>query len=342
VGTIRTLGDPDAELEKFLTNFGASIDDLRGQVTDVFGPVLHAVASGSVAAGYANPTSDLDLYVIVDNPGVSDVPIVSHELGPLIDIFHLDAANLRRELDGLADARVARTIEGEPRERWWNTRETVGLASRLAIGAVLCSTPDWAGVEDWLRGDWLTARVADWWRDEAWRRLTLARWLGTRRPRMAVQDAVDAGMAALQVVTTEAGFVYFAPKWTIRELRALERPDLIELYRWLLTESANPDRDEAFVDRVATEVERLAGPPPADLTIEVSFLPAVERRELRGRTALWRWEMDGTALDVTGLPEPDSSEVVWRGAVGEAPPAWLADLLACGLVWMGASRADVR
>jgi hypothetical protein len=183
--------------------------------------------------------------------------------------------------------------------------------------------------------------VTDWWRCEAQRRLTQATWLRDDRPVLAAQAALEAGISGLKAVATAEGFIYLPQKWIARELRALDRADLVETYRWLLRGAADPSRAADFVVEVEARLHELIGPAPEDLVIEAAYLPAVDRRELGGRTVLWRWEMAGVTLDVTGLPDPGSTAVFWQGGAGSARPDWLHRLFVHGLVWIGARRAAV-
>lgn len=338
--TVRSLGDPQRELERYMARFGSSAEALTSQVDDMFGEVRHAVASGSVPAGYATRASDLDMYVVVDNPDVNDIPVVSHELGPLIDIYYLDDTRLRRELEALANTDSVDVGSGNARDHWFNQREFMTFATRLAISVVVSTTPPWVETQSWITSGWLIDRAAAWWRDEAHRRLTAATWLRDRRPLLAAQAALDAGTAALQAVTTDAGFVYFGPKWTARELRAMERPDLLETYRQLLRGVARPDKAPDFVSEVTAVVDDLVGPPDPDLMLVAAFLHSVEGRAFGERTVLWRWEMEGAVVDTTDLPDPTSTDVCWRGRPADRPPKWLAELFAAGFVWMGVARGS--
>jgi hypothetical protein len=334
---VRGLGDPDEQLERFLTAHGAGLVDLLGQVDDSFGHVEGVVAGGSVPVGYATSTSDLDLYVIVDNPEVTAVPVVSHELGFLIDIFHIDGAGLRSRLAQVADENWCRGTGDEPREEWEESARALDLACRLALGAVVRSSDQWDDVRAWLRDDWLIDRTTRWWRLLAWRNLAASRWLREVRPALAIQTAIEGGIAALKAMTSAEGLVFTNEKWVPRELRALARDDLTSAFRSMLLLGSGPP-SAAVAREVEQLVAGLLGPAGADVVVEIAYLPAVERWRIGDRTVVWRWDMNGLELEGPTIPDPSTTAPIWRGPLHEEPPLWVRDLFAHGLAWMGTTH----
>jgi hypothetical protein len=334
ISPFRTIGLPSDNLVKYLAHFDASPSDLLGQVDDTFGTVLHVVVGGSVPAGYATTTSDLDLYVLVDGADLTTVPVVSHELGCLIDIFHVSAQEFEAGCRAVADPAWFDGEVENPRERW--SQRTLNFATRIAAGAVVMTSEAWTDQQSRLRGAWLTERSAERWRLVARRNLVAANWLGATRPRVALQAATEAGLCALKAVTTEAGFLLANRKWVPLELRAMERADLVAMCRRWLSSAASEMPHDVVADEVAREVADLLDAPPRPVAIELAYLPAVELRKVGKKTLVWRWDMHGVEVDEMSLPDPDSTRAVWRGLPEDDPPPWVRGLFEHGLLWMGA------
>jgi hypothetical protein len=334
---LRALGDPAGNLAAFMGRHGHTPDDLLAQMSTLLGEPSLAVASGSVVVGYANQKSDVDLYAIGDVPDTQRVPIISHELGPLIDISLIDQDQLRQQLTWLKESPQVLAVGGAVADQWRTTRRVLHRALRLAYGVVLRSTPEWAAIQASLRVGWLADKAVIWWRLEARRRLVTARWLERVNPALAAQLACEAQLYALKAVTAEAGYAYPHQKWVSTELHAMGRDDLLALYRQALHVAWDVTVPVRDTDKV---VDGLIGPPPANLVMEAAYVPGVATHRLRDSTLVSRWELRGGRLDTTQLPAVrHDGRAIWRGGLEETPPEWLRQLAALGMVWIGVGHA---
>jgi hypothetical protein len=334
---LRTIGDPAGNLAAHLGHHGLGADDLRAQVGPAFGPPGLVVASGSVVVGYANVRSDIDLYVVGDVLDTQRVPVVSYELGPLLDINLLPAAELRTELGWIREEPRVVAAGGSPARKWRRAGRILDRATRLAYGVVLEATPEWLAVQQSLGTGWLAERTATWWRLEAHRRLLVAGWLAPVKPALAAQLGCEARLCALKAVAAADGYAYFNQKWLAKELRQLQRPDLLVSYRQALRLAWDED---PRIAETAAMVDDLTGGPPADLIIEVAYARGVSTRTIGDATLVDRWEMRGALLTEPEIPvAARDGGAVWTGPIGEVPPDWLVGLLARGLVWTGVAHA---
>lgn len=332
----RTIGDPAENLASFLSHHGRCRDDLLAQVGTSFGALELVVASGSVVVGYANVRSDIDLYAVGDVPDTQRVPVISHELGPLLDINLIRAGELREQLDWIRGTPAVVPAGGSPAGKWRRAGRVLDRATRLAYGVVLHATPSWTAIQRSLGTGWLAERTTTWWRLEARRRLLVARWLAPANPELAAQLGCEARLCALKAVAAAAGYVYFNQKWLAKELRDMGRADLLAAYRQALRTAWDA---AARTTETAEMVDGLLGAAPADLTVEVAYSRGVSTHLVGDATLVSRWEMRGALLDAPDLPVARrDGAAIWTGGPDEAPPDWVSQLLPLGLVWVGVAH----
>lgn len=329
----RTIGDPADNLAAFLRQHGHTPHDLLAQVGTSFGSLGLVVASGSVVVGYANVRSDVDLYAVGEVPDTQRVPVISHELGPLLDINLIREDELREQLDWIRSTPDVVPVGGAPANKWRKAGRALDRATRLAYGLILYATPSWTATHESLRTGWLTDRATVWWRLEARRRLVAARWLETANPALAAQVGCEARLCALKAVTAQAGYVYLNGKWVSKELRAMGRDDLLSVYRQALRAAWDTG---VSTGETAEVVDGLVGPAPSDLAVESAYSRGVTTHAVGEATLVSRWEMRGALLDTPGLPAARrDGRVIWTGGLDEPPPDWLLELFQIGLVWVG-------
>jgi hypothetical protein len=333
---VRTIGDQDAALDRYLAGFAADRQAVLDQVVETFPDPLHVVASGSVAAGYAIPGSDLDVYALLDTRG-GTIPLVSHELGALMDIYGWGSDATLAACGALAAGPLMAGVSTEPAARWEETRAALANAMRLAIGVVLDTSPGWVVHRDWLRSGWLADRAAEYWQLNAWRQAAAARVLAGIRPLDALASAADGALAALKAHVTRRGFTYFHTKWLPVEVRELADAELVATHRRLLRAAGNVREPGPSTGFLLELVDELAGGPTADVVVELSYLAGVELRRIPGRAVLHRWELHGLCVG-HDVPDPDVEGPFWSGTPPEAVPGWARELAANDLAWIGVRR----
>jgi hypothetical protein len=313
---------------------GHSSDELVQQVGDSFGEMSLVAAGGSVVVGYGNDQSDVDVYAVGAIPDTQGVPLVSHELGPLLDITLINESSFRADLDALESEPWLFRPGSALAEKRRRKQRTLDHAIRIASGVILAAQPAWRRVQASLDAAFLAERAETWWHLEALRQLVSARWLGATNPRLTAQLCADARLSALKAVTARSGFLYLNRKWVSTELRALAREDLLAEYRQLMIDSW--EATESALPRATRTLEQLLGDPPEDLLVEVSYLPGVSLHAVGGQTLVTRWEMRSVLLDVTGLPHVRRGRLaVWTGRLDEDPPTAVVELVRSGMAWLG-------
>lgn len=336
-----TIGDAAKNIARHLERFDAKIEDLAEQVDDTFGTPRCVVVSGSVAAGYATPASDLDMYVIVDEHP-PDIPVVSHSLGVLMDIYYIGGEAVTQRATAVKQQDFLAGPAEDPIGRWDDAKETLDELARLAIGLAIVTDEPWEGLRAELRGGLLVDKASSFWTLAAVQHLVASRWLENRRPALSRQLAFDAAVAAMKVVTTRAGFIYCSQKWVPVELRALGRVDLLHQFRSLLRRAT--DGSEVNFSREVAEFvsDLLGGAADEGAVVEVVYLPGVEARSIGASTVLSRWDLAGAVVHGDAPPLPDELQPIWSGSATEEPPPWVVDLYDYGLVWMGPSHATSK
>lgn len=320
------LGD-DAmrgHLEAFLARNERTVDELMSEIDPSFGTPLLAVASGSVLHGFGNPSSDVDLHLVVDDSRVTDFPVSSHTLGVTVDVNYVRSGELRRAAEEITGDWRAGVLD---RDGWRHGRRRLTQLNRIALGLALDGKPDWLGWQERLRQDF-PAYCVGWHRLEALRQRTAARLLATTAPLVSAQRYCDAGLSALNAVAAEAGEFYVGVKWLGLKLDRLGRDDLVAAHTALLDTPIHLDEVPDYRDRAETLLADLTGDwrQPAHPTVVLSAGPGYDVWSVQGRALAHRWGLRGVELD-----EP--VHLPWRGSADRLDES-LRDLVEHNLVWL--------
>ncbi len=305
-------------------------------------------------AGFGNPSSDLDLIVLVESERVTRLPITSHRFSTMVDVSVRQAEPVRDSARRLAEQ--VWPLAGSVRHPEWSARQRgIDRISRLALGLPLISTPEWAAWLDGLRQPWLADAIRSWWRTEALRLTCAARWLAEANPRLAAVRAREAVMAALEVGMADAGQFYFTPKWLPEKLKAVGDLETLATLRELFTHPGGPEGHRRLLGRCLELAAGLTGP-AGDRQAIVWWAPGVRAWPLDDRILVERWGMRAVEVPDTGLPaapaagpaaqpaagaaaEP-AAEPVWQGRLDEPPPAAVARLFAHDMLWLAVAPAE--
>ncbi len=324
---IRTIGDPRDNVAAFLRRAGVTIDRLTEIAgTEVYAP-RHVVATGSVAAGYGNERSDIDLLVVTDD----EVPFgqsIAHELATLVDINTMTRKQLDRRVS-LIDEWRQRTLSVDPMSVLLERRTTHNQLARLVIGAPVIVDEQIAATLVDLGGSALINSCVVYWRERQWRRLVALDLLPPGSP-AAVESAVDAAVAALKADLTELGYLYVNTKFLGLEVLDADRSDFAERHERIRRAGSLDDlagRPD-WVDRARRwAVGEIEHPPDAE--IGITWSPGVELRPLGGQTVVSLWDRQGCIVNGR-LGSID--EFIWTGPLGERPDPSVSELLQRGLV----------
>jgi hypothetical protein len=322
-------------LDTFLAARGTTVDRLVEQVDHVFGAPRLIVAAGSVIQGFGNPTSDVDLLVLVDNDKVSRFPVPSYDGDQGFDLVYLDIGWVRRMADAAADGSLC-AIASRPAE-WVNAYEDLLMYTRLPLGAPLYADPEWRDWLDQARGARLHRTLHRWWVLDALRYWCAARLLREAHPLLAAERYCDAGIALLHARATMAGEPYFHRKWVAAKLERLGDGTGLSHYRRLLTRPL-PDEDPRPYLQGAEEILTSLSavhPDSPGLRLCATYAPGATVLRFNGRALVSRWVMRGMECDDAVVPPvPPDGAPIWEGSLARLP-GWLADLCRADLVWLG-------
>ncbi|MFC0039939.1 hypothetical protein [Actinomadura rayongensis] len=298
-------------------------------VGEAFGAPGFIGLTGSLAAGYGNRASDIDVYAVVDGP-VMQIPIAAYEDGHRVDVRYFG----RDEVTAWpALLRTPPDAASAGHAGYKKRRAALQATVRFALARVLAERDELAEWSRDLRGPWLGRAVADWWAAEARRRALAAAWLdrGAWEPRWL--RAADAGLAALECRAARSGHLFFGAKWLGEKFRQSGDADALAALRRCLA-FGPPDDLVAFT---AFTADLVASDAPFDAARHRwALTPAtgVEIHRYLGRYVVSRWNMRGAEVpEDEGAPLADPARV-WTGRWDERPDPVLLALLEADLLWL--------
>jgi hypothetical protein len=332
-----------AYLRKFLEPHGVATHQLLEDVEPVYGPILLVMATGSVPAGFGNPTSDLDLIVVVDCKKLANVPLVSYKGALRVDVEYRALPRLEADIERITSSA-------------WPDRPSMGLTEHLRYQRALRSVTRFAWgvplqrekkgykVLERLSGDWLPQRAAASYLAEAQRMRLIARWLVERKPLLAAQRYCDALILEIESRSAARGMFFEGPKWVFQKLKMFQdtagESMLWEALRLPVRASeCSPyfGRMESILDSVISSAAL-----PSGLEMQLTYLPQVQIRQVGKRVLVSLWDSRAHWLpEGVSLPPVESELPVWRGKMSDAPPSHVLDLLADGMLYVGLAQTDV-
>lgn len=323
---------------RFLARHGTTPDDVLPYISNAFGSPLFVVATGSIPAGYGNDRSDSDLYVVVPEPKVSQLPIVAVDRDLRVDVRYFPAADLEsfpRQLDG-AWPEPGQAVS---RRAFNDRRAVLETAVRFAVGVTLVADPVW---DDWkraLEGPALREAAIRWWALETRRRLVAARWLHDGSLACAYRY-VAALTSALHDEVSRHGHLFFGSKWLHEKLLAVADPAMLGLFEQSFAHPMTEGTRQA-IDELAARV----GSADVALEAQLYLAPGCRVDRMLGRTLLSRWQLRGVELEGDNADLADAASTgasVWRGDPATPPPSPVADLFAADFLSLtiGVAGAD--
>jgi hypothetical protein len=319
-----------------LQSRGMTSQSLLTLVGDVFGTPKLVTVTGSIAAGYGNRESDIDIYVAV--PGeVMQVPVPAYEGDYRVDVRYFTWGELTQWPTTLPGAWPP-PAAGAGRKAYMRRKGALHAAVRFFLGWPLLSDDDATAWAAELAGPWLVDCVQQWWQVEATRRLLAARWLDTdlvRQPweRLWLRYA-DAALAALELRAVVAGHPFFGPKWLPRKFEALGDDEglalLRETMRW-----GDEAQLPAFRERCLQVVAEAVGDGPGPLRWHLTPADGVSVDDyLAGRLVVSRWGLRGLELPKGNRALLTVPQRQWSGPIHEPPPPVLRTLFAADMTWL--------
>lgn len=323
-----------AKLEETLRQRGMDRAGVQGQVDAAFGKPELAVASGSIAAGFGTPESDVDIIVVVSKP-VPQVPVLSFAGSVRFDTEYYETSFVRHQFVLVAEG----PEPGQPsnERRWRSGFRALRLLTRLEYGWVLSADDEWQRKIESLRCPEFRSVVSRWWTSEAMRRLMAADWVAATNPVLACLRLQDAIMSSLSASAAEAGELIMGKKWLPAKLKAMGDMPSFELLRTTLRLAGAPG-ERGAVERLRDIAVGLIPAGHDGDIFELSLASGVEVTSLDHELLCSRWNMRGAAVRADSaavLRNAGPEALVWSGTVKDVPPAPLIRLFEKDMLWLG-------
>ncbi|GHE29816.1 hypothetical protein GCM10017673_35720 [Streptosporangium violaceochromogenes] len=322
------------QLHEYLARHGANQDDVLAEIDESLGKPVLVVASGSILQGFGNPSSDVDVYAVVDHEFATEFPMNSYTGDIHLDVNFLQASWVREAAAELA-AETGPLCAVPDRERWAERLRRMYHLNRLVAGLALAGTDEWLAERERVR-EVFPARMLAWWKTETLRYATAARLLERVDPMPAAQALCDAFRAALNGVCAEAGHLYMAEKWVGAKLRDVSREDLVARLNRAYRIPVDAGEAVAYLALVSGWLEETTAawelPEPW-----VTLWPAegVERWRVNDRLLIHRYGLRGVEFPAGAGGVPP--ELPWTGRAGEVPEEHLS-LIKEDLVWLSVTE----
>lgn len=309
-------------VDEFLRSVGSSAAAIARHVDELHGGASLMTIGGSLAHGFGNPTSDIDLYLIADHdterrhPSAGKIGI-ELLLGPWAERVGARLSSGGYLEKGLLD-----------RGAWQRAIRILTTFFRIPFGVPISGRPDWLEWRRRLLSPELVEVMVRFWELEASRRWVVARVAGAIRPQLAALRAADAVMAALDARATRAGEVYFGTKWLGAKLSRLGDPHKIDTYRRALCFRGDYGREAE--DTLRELLPEHCWPERVELVL--SGAPGTASHRMGQRALVHRWRL--RAREVRPNLEVRAGQEFWRGPLGGLPPDERGLLLE-DFAWLG-------
>lgn len=328
--------DPQRNVARFLAARGVSADVIHRSVGRAFGPPLLATVTGSVPLGFANESSDLDIFVIVESPDVSPLPIPFHESGLHVDVRYF-SSTVTQGWEAMLELAFASRSEPLCRDRLISARFALENASRFALGYSFIES---SGLETGPVGDGsLRGFARQFWLIESLRNSWMAGVAAEAgRHRFAGLRRADALLARLEAYCAGLGQYYVGAKWIGDKLSTLGEASLLDELRATLQSPL----DAASADAIGSRLTHGGVPTVDDLgptDVVLTVASDVEEFDILGRRLLTRWSTRGAWAgdEISPLKE---GGVLWEGAALDRVPPQVAALVLDDFAWVSTRRAE--
>jgi hypothetical protein len=280
-------------LQAAMDRHGLADEDLLDEMLGMVPAASAVIVTGSLAAGFGNPHSDIDLVCIAAGGQYSGMPVMVYKGEAKIDCEYW-------LLPGLADA--AARIEQADMLRcagdfhaWKQLTHTLQPLVKLAISCVLHADDAARTLLEHVRSPAFSDSVRRWWELEALRLLMAARRLLPLVPQVAGNLYSEAVFAVLSARAASQSLL-FGKKWLGEKLLRLGEESALALYRLALM---LPGGTDAEVRERCILLDRA-----------VATLPAIE--PMLSRVADVRWWLNPGAR----LNRFADCMLLWQGRAG--------------------------
>jgi hypothetical protein len=311
--------------------------EVFAEVENVYGDVEAIVATGSLADGLGNRSSDLDLQVIVDRDDISGMPLPSFAKGVLVHVEYHAAAKLRKTSEVVV-GRAWPYDEVSPAVYLSHRRNIVKL-SRFATGCVLRGREPWIQWQSDLSCHRLPDRIVEWHAAEAVRGTIMGDWVFREKSALGCQRYLDAFIAWCELQVAADGDLYqgFDSKWILRRLRRQEKEEQYRLLRELLAVPAAGGALAEYGRRLRPLLEGVLA--HRDITnrleIQVWLDPDVKAYYLGKKTVLSKYGLRAVEVPDTRTFRYEAGNCpIALLKIGDSPPDELRTLFADGWLWI--------
>ncbi|MBB6581463.1 hypothetical protein C2I33_06430 [Ralstonia solanacearum] len=238
-------------LQNAMDRHGLTDKDLLDEVLSAAPKACAVIVTGSLAAGFGNEHSDIDLVCIVPDGQYSRLPIMVYRDGAKIDCEYWLLPDLIAAMDRISAADLQQDV-GHFQE-WKKLTRALQLLIKLSVAYSLQVTDSVKPLWDYVHSADFKHRIRTWWSLEALRLMAAARHALPSQPRFANNLYSEAVLAALSSQATEQSLL-FGKKWLGEKLRQSCDETGLALYHLALE---LPCGDEAQVRERCLELDRM-------------------------------------------------------------------------------------
>jgi hypothetical protein len=229
-----------ASLQAEMDRHGLADQDLLGEVLSVAPTASAVIVTGSLAAGFGNQHSDIDLVCIMADGHFSKLPIMIYKGDAKIDCEYWTLPDLTGAWDLLTRSQMFQAA-GDL-HRWKKLTRAFLSLTKLNIAHVLHANEEVKPLIDHVRSADFADAVRWWWGLESLRLLTAARQVLPMAPRLANNLYSESVFASLSVQATQQSLL-FGKKWLGEKLRRLECKRSLALYHLALMLPSGTDQE---------------------------------------------------------------------------------------------------
>lgn len=333
----RSQDDAMEAIRFFLRKRDLTEADLLAQVTNNYGEPELVAATGSIAAGVGNSTSDIDVAVVVPSQKVTSFPVTSFIGGLMVDTEYVNSDTIRSLCMSVKRGLVGNFISNC--DSWSLASAQLRRLSRLSESAVLIASSSWQRQLDELRSGVLSRAASHYWKVEAYRRWTTARWMSSTTPHVACLRFYEALIAAAESLMCAEGQVYTGLKWTPAKAARSESQFAKEL---VATAQASPacwaDNPRKFLNQAQQLLESWSDcRSPSDMRANLLIHSSATIERIGGKVLIHRDNLAGVALSGNVDTLFSETRLLWSDKLSVSPEPWLLKLLAQNLLWLDIS-----
>ena len=281
--------DKSQSLQAEMDRHGLADQDLLDEVLGMVPTASAVIVTGSLAAGYGNAHSDIDLVCIVAGGQFSKMPVMVYKGDAKIDCEYWMLPDLVDAAAAVTQADMLRSA-GDL-HAWKQLTKILQPLVKLSFAHVLHADDAARPLLEQVRSPAFADTVRQWWALESLRLLMAARRLLPLAPQVASNLYSESVFSALSA-RAAAQSLLFGKKWLGEKLQRLDDQPALALYRLALmlpggSESELRERC-ALLDRAVAESPQVAPLLPHVTDVQWWLSPGIRLNRFSDCVLLWQ------------------------------------------------------